>query len=1332
MADQGIFNAGERLGEPVGDISRSAVAALRGFSYQLHASALAWIGLREGELLYLEVAEDFAIVTRDALRGTQVKDDAGSGSLTIRSAGVIAAIDSLVDLTRRNAGRRVSIRYLTTAAIGRERASVDRIDDGPALSYWRRAANGENVGPLRDILLRLPLQSDTLEFIRTGSDQALRSDLLSRVHWEAGQPPLGELEDDLKAGMIEFANSDLRLPAEVGRRLASEAVTFVLKITTTAGAQRLRRADLIELGESIGRVSLPASTIETLLSGAQVSPPAVRTSLLMAGEPPNPGIPAAERAALVASIAIQLAKTSFGVVTGSTGMGKTHAAERAAATRGRWMVVDFRDLPPELATSRLLSILGGLASVEAGTILLDDLDTIDHKSVRQSVARVISAAKRRDIAVIATCARSPAATSMQLLCGEPTSAIEVPYLLIEEVAEIVQQAGGDRGLARLVHLAGSGGHPQLVQATILHMRDASWSRGAVRALLGGEVLDVEEERRAARDRFVAALPEQARTLLLRASVVLGRFSRSLALALSEVDPRVPNPGLELDRLVGPWIERPTRDSLRVSPLVGKAGSEALSPREQVQVHRTIADHLLRSGSISVTEGDMVLHHALAGGDDAQILGYAQTLVSADADTLELLARHSPLIATLDTETPLAPGRPMQSALLRLGQLMVTLSGSDQERARTVWLAMKRELTDSNLAGFESVVLSKILITTRISDVIPEWVDLVIRFDELCLDDQRLKAVTQDVAAAARHTSGDLSGFAFLRQAMRLGSPRELRSTLERLDAATTGNQRKRLLSAFTEEIGHFGHLVDTAWMSRSAANDFDGEVAAEDYMAMAELAERWGERALSARCHAARAVMLDEVVGSPKRALESLVEADRRLGPTPAVSRARAKVHWRSRDHVTALRELEAVWSDGQSAGDPLELGFVAREAAISAAETGRWAAASTWFDRARETFPSVEFGSLPALRIGLRADAAQASYLAGDHAAAIAGYSRTLEELKDLDPASSLSAAYCHRVVRHAVLWLMTRLRPTPVEVEVSDLPPGACSNPDPSEEILKRPLGPIDIAWYLLADASMAMGLPGLGRDLHSRLIDGPIAGLEITRRKHLADLALTLGDSGEVARAIIPYASGSAYLAVERDKMLSGDLLHPVRGDLPQTLLDGTEAEPARKAAIDLLLAHGMLAGFAGREAAPGELRSSVADHPALRRLLKIMGGAEGEIRDLPDNVARSIADLRAGEMVDPTITIVATIRFCLWASQSEFRGILAPCLGEWTIQTWLRLLDTQRFRLIDPQINEPEIRKALHEPRAPLALVASVALAAASATKATLSFNVRSALLDLRSG
>ena len=47
------------------DVARQAVAPLRGYVYQLHQSASAWIHLNEGEFLYLEVAEDFAQVLRE-------------------------------------------------------------------------------------------------------------------------------------------------------------------------------------------------------------------------------------------------------------------------------------------------------------------------------------------------------------------------------------------------------------------------------------------------------------------------------------------------------------------------------------------------------------------------------------------------------------------------------------------------------------------------------------------------------------------------------------------------------------------------------------------------------------------------------------------------------------------------------------------------------------------------------------------------------------------------------------------------------------------------------------------------------------------------------------------------------------------------------------------------------------------------------------------------------------------------------------------------------------------------------------------------------------------
>ena len=72
------------------------MASLRGYAYQLYASALAWIDLRSGEKLYLEVAEDYAVAAQDGLRAVQVKDT-GSTSVTTNSEGVQEALDAFVE-----------------------------------------------------------------------------------------------------------------------------------------------------------------------------------------------------------------------------------------------------------------------------------------------------------------------------------------------------------------------------------------------------------------------------------------------------------------------------------------------------------------------------------------------------------------------------------------------------------------------------------------------------------------------------------------------------------------------------------------------------------------------------------------------------------------------------------------------------------------------------------------------------------------------------------------------------------------------------------------------------------------------------------------------------------------------------------------------------------------------------------------------------------------------------------------------------------------------------------------------------------------------------------
>lgn len=1328
------FSTGERLGDPAGDPAREAVASLRGYGYQLYASALAWLRLSDSETLFLEVAEDYATVVGDVLAGVQVKDTAGSGSLTINSPGVTASLNAYVDLVARNTRRTVTLHHLTTSPIGRERSEKGRIEDGPTLDYWRRAAAGAPIAPLRTQLLRLKLKPETRKFIELRDDDALRDDLIRRVHWDAGQAPLEDIADELQSGLIEFAAGVLRLNADVGRKMVDTVLTTILRTSIKPEGRRLRRADLIDLGEALGRVSLPRGMVEAMLGASAGLAPSVRETLLLPGELEAGSAPMAERRELVGDVERQLSAAAFAVIIGSTGMGKTHAAARAAIRwRGLWRIADFRWVDAPTAATRLAAVLGELAVSPATTIVLDDLECVDDPSVRRAVQRLVTAMRRRDGAVIVTSAAAPARRSLDSICGSLAVVIEVPYLTIEEVGDLVEAAGGNRNLGRLIHLAGSAGHPQLIQAAILHMRTADWSRGAIRALLGGEASDLAEERRVARDRLMSVMPGGARTMLFRTSLVYGRFSRALALTLADVEPAVTQPGAEIDRLVGPWIERVGGDLLRVSPLVSTAGREILSPAEGTRVHRAVADFLLRSPSLSVNEGDAVLHHAMEGGDPAHLTGYAHSVLTASSETLELLARHAPAIALLKTDRLIFPANPTTSLMLRLAQLLVTLAGDDVERANAAWTAMRAELAiGEEGARFEIVVLSKILIQTTIVHAVPEWLDLLVRFDALSQTDERLLQLAATMQNSQRQIGGEVQGFAFIHQATKLRSTQALRVAFEQLDTVAP-EVRARLFSGLDSGPGHYSHLVDAAWLHSAKTESFDGEHAADDYRAIAELAERWGNISLAARCYAARATMLDEYVKDSARALAALGEAEARLGRMASISRARAKIHWQSRNHRAALSGLEEVWNDAQPNHDAIERGFIAREAGISAAETGDWVSAQIWFERARTCYSAFASGSLPSLKIGLRADAAQAAFKAGDATGAIAGYAQALEELKSLNPDASLNAAYCHRVVRNAVLWLMRETRGTPVDFDETVQPPGACSNPDPVEAIRGQPLGPLDMGWYLLADAALDLGQVKFFQNLHQRLGDGPILGLEVGRQKKFADYLLQTEDVSSLILALPRYGAGLAYLEEKGVEQSVGDIMNPTRGMLPVCVLDGNEPPTARRGVVDLLISFAMIRAMEGNGASVRALRSGLGgdEWTSIRGLARLMVGAEGEPRDLAELTAVSIATTIAadGHPADPGVALAATVRFLLWVSRSEFKSQMKGPLENWIAVTWNAIIDQSRFRLRNPQRTAPMIAEALATTGDPLARVARVALAAEAAVSLSIPENVRRMLSDL---
>ena len=239
------FSPGPRLSDaPQGDVARQAVASLKGYAFQLYGSVLAWLELKDGEDLFLEVAEDYAVVAREALKAVQAKETRASGSVTLNTADVKDAINSFVDLRNRNPARTVSLRYFTTSPIGLEKEAADRVEGMSGLDYWRSVARGADVAPLRARLLRLDLKQQTRAYIERCGDEEFRDRLIRRITWDCGHGGLKDLEAEIEAKLLRLALSGIRIRPDQVRRVTGALVEQALRTAISAPPRRLSTADL--------------------------------------------------------------------------------------------------------------------------------------------------------------------------------------------------------------------------------------------------------------------------------------------------------------------------------------------------------------------------------------------------------------------------------------------------------------------------------------------------------------------------------------------------------------------------------------------------------------------------------------------------------------------------------------------------------------------------------------------------------------------------------------------------------------------------------------------------------------------------------------------------------------------------------------------------------------------------------------------------------------------------------------------------------------------------------------------------------------------------------
>jgi len=260
---------------PPQDVSRQATASLRGYVYQLHASAAAWLGLGPKDELYIEVAEDFAEILREPgslheiLKATQVKDTRESGTVTLNSSDVLAAIEALNRLRINNPGKAVKLVFLTTSTIGKEKKNA--LPSGiPGLIAWESAASGGDTDELRAALIQRSLSQELRTFLETSTPDQLRDQLLSPIVFACGAPDWRSIEESNRRTLTERRH-EFKSTSDMAHRAYDVVFREIVACALGSAPRCLDGNQLRTCLERSTSIAVPSSIVEDLLGNRSTS-----------------------------------------------------------------------------------------------------------------------------------------------------------------------------------------------------------------------------------------------------------------------------------------------------------------------------------------------------------------------------------------------------------------------------------------------------------------------------------------------------------------------------------------------------------------------------------------------------------------------------------------------------------------------------------------------------------------------------------------------------------------------------------------------------------------------------------------------------------------------------------------------------------------------------------------------------------------------------------------------------------------------------------------------------------------------------------------------------
>ena len=1063
---------------PVGDPKRQATDAVGGFVYQAWLSVDAWLRLVHDETLFLEQAEDFDRATDTDLEGVQIRRK--GGELSLGRAEARDAISAFWTLRTSNSDRLVRYRHLTTASRGTERG--DPFDGRCGLDVWDEARRSDSaLAELRAFLVGQSLPSEVLNLLRTGSNEAVRQALVLPIHWDTDAPDLPNVRDVIDRRLIDHGQQQApRVPPEASKRVAAALYARVMERSTEAGLRALTSADFAELFELETTERHPGG------SGLAAAARAARTPWTR----PQAGDPGfleavsgshlqvvASRADLVTTIRDRAERFPLSALVGSSGMGKSTLAELAAGGEG-WYRVDLRGYGPDALGRRLDDVAMALAELPDGsTVLIDDLNlTTGLDRYVTALGRLLTAATLQSIHLVVT-AHAPLPSRILQLCPPPTDDLSYTVGALGEADLRDLTAGYGCPEAKLgvwvrtIQIK-TAGHPQLAAAYAADARARGWPEPEMSDVLS-DPASIEQVKTEARITLREALRDAGPfQLAQRLSVFTFPFTREQALRLANAPLPLATGALDLDVLIGPWIETHSDGRYSVSPLLGGLYRDTLVVEtDRASLHSSAADAIAASAMagkrLNVYDLSSLLSHGLMG-QNAPALTLAVGLVRTAKD-FSRVADYVDWLGAYETEGepgPLVPSDPATSFLLREVQFAVAAeTGRDVEPVLAAW---DREIealdaSGNRVDGLRALRAGSVLtnLETRVSP------SRLIRYasDLLSLPtpdgDEEALLEGLDIPAEQPSTPADLLGSIEASGRKRMGGVLPPSAVISMLSlhaesatdvAALIGMGldapllvSTALSSALQSDVALTESIVSRAWTAESGKGDPDWVAFERGLNELVALARDQDLVALAVSAERGRAVMRYESLGDREAAETGLAEARDWLGASPRLDEYQGKILRMEGEHRAAVDFYEALMPGWAETDPNASRTYAFHDAIVSAGSLGDWERAAYWAEEGAQAAAPLDAVADAYVELCYRVDGAFALHKAGRTCKAVGELRGVVDRLPD---PSDARVRMLHRRTTHVASWIYGEVGGLKT-TGVPEPPPGLASQfeADPEE---------------------------------------------------------------------------------------------------------------------------------------------------------------------------------------------------------------------------------------------------------------------------------------------